>query len=134
MMAPIGFCLTEARSRAASFYSLADAAEYVNPRIGAGGNVVFEGKVRDGSSLSLYLEKKFFLVNQLPTLFEPDAESQAKYLDEQRVLDAWERSSPVYLIIDERRVAYWRKSITERVHIFHQVTTCGSRVILSNQL
>ena len=63
-----------------------------------------------------------------------DAESQAKYLDEQRVLDAWERSSPVYLIIDERRVAYWRKSITERVHIFHQVTTCGSRVILSNQL
>ncbi len=133
-MAPIGFCLTEARSRAASFYSLADAAQYLNPRVGAGGNVVFEGTPHEGSSLALYLEKKFFLVNQRPTAFEPDSDSQAKYLDEHLVLEAWERSSPIYLIIDEGRVAYWRKSITERVHIFHQVTTCGSRVILSNQL
>ena len=133
-MAPVGFCLTEARSRVASFYSLADAAQYLNPRVGAGGSIVFEGAARDSSSLGFYLEKKFFFVNQRPTVFEPEAESQAKYLDEHLVLEAWERSSPIYLIIDEGRVAYWRKAITERVHIFHQVTTCGSRVILSNQL
>ncbi|MFL6589442.1 MAG: ArnT family glycosyltransferase [Chthoniobacterales bacterium] len=133
-MVPVGFCLTEARSRVTSFYSLADAAQYLNPRIGAGGSVVFEGTPHEGSSLGLYLEKKFFLLNQQPSIFERDPESQAKYLDERLVLEAWERSSPIYLIIDERRVSYWRKSITERVHIFHQVSTCGSRIILSNQL
>jgi hypothetical protein len=133
-MAPIGFCLTEARSRAASFYSLADAARYLNPRMGASGNVVFEGTAHEGSSLGLYLEKRFFFVNQRPTTFEQDTDSQTKYLDEHLVLDAWEGSSPIYLIIDEGRVAHWRGAITERVHIFHQVTTCGSRVILSNQL
>jgi 4-amino-4-deoxy-L-arabinose transferase-like glycosyltransferase len=133
-MVPVGFCLVEGRSRTAPFFSLADVAEYLNPRLGRNGEAVYEGSLRSGSSLSFYLEKRFFLVNQTPGVFERDAASQNKYLDEHFLLEAWDGSNPIYLIIDESRVSYWRKLITNRVHIYHQVTTCGSRVVLSNQL
>ena len=69
-----------------------------------------------------------------PGFFERDDASRRKYLDEHFLLEAWDRSDPLYLIIDEGRVDYWRRLITDRVHIYHQVTSCGSRVILSNQL
>jgi len=133
-MVPAGCCLVEGRARVASFFSLADAAKYLNPRLGHSGEVIFEGSLRNGNSLSFYLEKKFFLIGQPPGFFERDNASQRKYLDEHFLLEAWDRSDPLYLIIDENRVAYWRQLITDRVHIYHQVTTCGSRVILSNQL
>ena len=133
-MVPIGCCLIEGRSRLAPFFSLADAAEYLNPRLGRNGQVIYEGSLPGGSSLTFYLEKKFFLVDQTPGFFERDPASQRKYLDEHFLLDAWDRSDPLYLIIDENRVAYWRQLITDRVHIYHQVTTCGSRIVLSNQL
>ena len=133
-MVPIGFCLVEGRSRLSPFYSLADAAEFLNPRLSGNGEAVYEGSLRDGSSLSFYLEKGFFLVNQAPAFFDRDAASRHKYVDEHFLLEAWDASNPIYLIIDEGRVSYWRKLITDRVHIYHQVTTCGSRVVLSNQL
>lgn len=133
-MVPIGLCLIESRSLAAPFFSLADAARFLNPRLGRDGQVLYEGSLPSGNSLGFYLEKKFFLVNQSPDFFEEDAASRNKYLDEHFVLEAWDRSDPIYLIIDEDRVTYWRRLITNRVHIYHQVTTCGSRVILSNQL
>jgi predicted cupin superfamily sugar epimerase len=73
-------------------------------------------------------------VNQAPGLFEKDADTQNKYLDDHFVLEAWDRSSPIYFIIEENRVSHWRRLITDRIHIYHQVTSCGSRVVLSNQL
>jgi 4-amino-4-deoxy-L-arabinose transferase-like glycosyltransferase len=133
-MVPIGFCLIESRARLAPFRSLADVAEFLNPRLGRNGEVIYEGSLHSGSSLGFYLGKNFFLIHENPGFFERDAESQRKYLDEHFLLDAWDRSDPLYLIIDEKRVAYWRELITSRVHIYHQVTTCGSRVVLSNQL
>jgi 4-amino-4-deoxy-L-arabinose transferase-like glycosyltransferase len=133
-MAPIGFCLVEARSRVAPLFSLADASQFLNPHLRLDGEVIYEGTLSSGSSLAFYLDRKFFLVNQVPGIFENDPASQRKYLDEHFVLDAWEGSRPIYLVIDEHRVAYWRKLIVDRVHIYHQVTTSGSRVILSNQM
>jgi hypothetical protein len=133
-MVPVGSCLVEGRSRVAPFFSLADVAEFLNPRLGRDGEIVYEGSLRSGSSLTFYLEKKFFLVNQAPSFFERDAAAQNKYLDEHFLLEAWDRSNPIYLIIEENRVSYWRRLITNRVHIYHQVPTCGERVILSNQL
>jgi 4-amino-4-deoxy-L-arabinose transferase-like glycosyltransferase len=133
-MVPAGCCLIETRARFAPSFSLADVAKYLNPRLGRSGEVIYEGPLRTGSSLSFYLEKKFFLVNEPPGFFERDGESQRKYLDEHFLLEAWDRSDPLYLIIDEERVSHWRRLITSRVHIYHQVTTCGSRVVLSNQL
>jgi hypothetical protein len=133
-MLPIGFCLAESRSRLAPFFSLADAARFLNPRLGGNGQVLYEGVLRSGNSLGFYLEKKFFLVNQAPNSFEQDTAARNKYLDEPFVVEAWNRASPIYLIVEEDRVLHWRKLITDRVHIYHQVTTCGSRVVLSNQL
>ena len=134
VMVPVGWCLIESRARLAPFFSLADAAHYVNPRLGRNGEVIFEGSLKSGNSLAFYLEKKFFFVNQSPGPREKDVGSQNKYLDEHFVLEAWDRSDPLYLIIAEDRVGHWRQLITDRVHIYHQVTTCGSRVVLSNQL
>lgn len=133
-MVPVGFCLIESASRLAPYFSLADAAKFLNPRLGPTSEVLYEGSLRSGSSLSFYLNKRFFLVNQTPTIFERDPAAQNKYLDEHFVLEAWARSDPIYLIIDESRVSYWRHLIVERVHIYHQVTTSGRRVVLSNQL
>ncbi|MFL6519053.1 MAG: ArnT family glycosyltransferase [Chthoniobacterales bacterium] len=133
-MVPIGFCLIESRARLSPFLSLGDVAKFLNPRLSPNGEVIYEGSLRSGSSLGFYLGKNFFLIHENPGFFERDAESQRKYLDEHFLLDAWDRSDPLYLIIDEKRVAYWRELITSRVHIYHQVTTCGSRVVLSNQL
>lgn len=133
-MVPIGFCLVEARSRVAPLFSLADAAQFLNPHLGRHGEVIYEGSVPSGSSLAFYLDKKFYVVNQVPGFSEQDSGSQNRYLDEHFVLEAWDGSNPIYLIIDESRVVYWRKLIVNRVHIYHQVTSCGSRVILSNQM
>jgi 4-amino-4-deoxy-L-arabinose transferase-like glycosyltransferase len=133
-MIPVGWCLMESRARLAPYFSMADAAHYLNPRLGRDGEVIFEGPLRRGNSLAFYLEKNFFFVNQSPGRSADDAASQNQYLDEHFVLDAWDRSNPIYLIIEEDRVAHWRRLITDRVHIYHQVSSCGSRVILSNQM
>ncbi|HSP45014.1 MAG TPA: glycosyltransferase family 39 protein, partial [Chthoniobacterales bacterium] len=91
-MVPIGFCLVEGRSRAAPFFSLADAAQMLNPRLTRGGEVVYEGSLRDGTSMSFYLQKKFFLVNQTPAFFERGTASGNKYVDEHFLLEAWDGS------------------------------------------
>jgi 4-amino-4-deoxy-L-arabinose transferase-like glycosyltransferase len=133
-MVPAGFCLVESGSRADAFLSLSTAARYLNPRLGGISAVLYEGSLRSGSSLSFYLDRHFYFVNQSPAPFEREPASLDKYLDEHLVVEAWDRSDPIYLIIDETRLSYWRELITQRVHIYHQVTTCGSHIVLSNQL
>lgn len=133
-MVPIGWCLIEGRARVAPFFSLADAAHYLNPKLGPSGEVIYEGSIESASSLAFYLDKKFFLVNQTLPPIVRNTDAERRYLDEHFVLEAWDRSDPLYLIIDPSRVAHWQRLITDRVHIYHQVTTCGSRVVLSNQL
>lgn len=133
-MVPIGLCLAEGASRMAPSFSLAAAARYLNPHLGERGQVLYEGSLHSGSALTFYLNRKFFLVNQEPDFFDQSDAAQEKYLDEHFVLEAWNRSDPIYLIIDESRVPHWQELVTERVHIFHQVTTSGHYVVLSNQL
>jgi hypothetical protein len=133
-MLPVGFCLMESASRVAPLFSLADPAQFLNQRLGVNGQVIYEGPLQSASSLTFYLNKKFFLVNQAPGRFEQSEADRNKYLDENFVLEAWSRADPIYFIVEERRVSYWRKLIMERVHIYHQVTSCGRYVVLSNQL
>lgn len=133
-MVPIGLCLAEGASRMAPALSLAGAARFLNPRLEERGEVLYEGPLRNGSSLTFYLQRKFFLVNQEPDFFDQSATAQQKYLDESFVLEAWNRADPIYFIIDEKRVPHWQELVTARVHIYHQVTTCGRYVVLSNQL
>ena len=115
-------------------FSLAGAARSLHPLLEERGEDLFEGPLRDASSLTFYLPRKFYLVNQAPDFFDRGAEAQQKYLDENFVLEAWNRADPIYLIIDEERVPHWQELVTARVHIYHQVTTCGRYVVLSNQL
>jgi len=133
-MLPVGFCLIESASFVAPAFSKAEVARYLNPRLGATGQVLFEGPLRNANSLSFYLNKNFFLVNQAPRAFETSEAERNKYLDENFVLEAWSRSDPIFLIIERRRVPYWRKLVMDRVHIYHQVTNSGRYVVLSNQL
>jgi 4-amino-4-deoxy-L-arabinose transferase-like glycosyltransferase len=133
-MVPIGLCVAEGASRMAPAFSLAGAARSLSPLFEARGEVLFEGPLRSASSLTFYLPRKFFFVNQEPDFFDRSEAARQKYLDEPFVLEAWNRSDPIYLIIDEKRVPYWQELVTARVHIYHQVTTCGRYVVLTNQL
>jgi hypothetical protein len=133
-MIPIGLCLTEGASHMSRYLSLADAARFLNPRLERGGQVLYEGSLESGSSLAFYLNQKYFLVNQPPDFFDQSPGALEKYLDEQFVLEAWTRADPLYLIIRQDRVSHWRRQVIERVHIYHQVTTCGQYVVLSSQL
>ena len=133
-MVPVGLCLTEGASRASSFFSLAGAARFLNVRLADGGQVFFDGPLRRASSLAFYLNQPFLLVGQ--QRFAPEGENGAvgNYVTEDSFLDGWKSSNPSYLIVDQARVSHWQAKIISRAHIFHQVTTCGHYVVLSNQL
>jgi 4-amino-4-deoxy-L-arabinose transferase-like glycosyltransferase len=133
-MVPIGLCLAEGRSRMAPAFSLAAAARFLNPYLEERGEVLYEGQLRSASTLTFYLSQKFFFVNQEPDFFDQSAAAKRKYLDENFVLEEWNRAEPIYLIIDEQRVPHWQQLVTARVHIYHQVTTCGRYVVITNQL
>jgi 4-amino-4-deoxy-L-arabinose transferase-like glycosyltransferase len=65
-MIPGGLSMMEAVAQTAPYFSLADVARFLNPRLDAGGDTIFEGPLDDSSSLIFYLNRKFFLVNQNP--------------------------------------------------------------------
>jgi hypothetical protein len=56
------------------------------------------------------------------------------FLNEQAVLDKWGRSDAVYLIVEQSRANYWKNLVVSRFHAYHQVTSSGTYVVLSNQL
>ena len=63
-MIPGGLSMMEAVAQTAPYFSLADAARSLNPRLDAGGAAIFEGPLDDSSSLIFYLNRRIFLVNQ----------------------------------------------------------------------
>jgi hypothetical protein len=48
-------------------------------------------------------------------------------------LERFAAAHPVFLIISKERVPFWQEQLTERFHFYHQETTCGEHVVLSNQ-
>jgi 4-amino-4-deoxy-L-arabinose transferase-like glycosyltransferase len=134
-MIPGGLSMMEAVAQTAPYFSLADVARFLNPRLDAGGDTIFEGPLDDGSSLIFYLNRKFFLVNQNPRKETPVGRPSINiFLDEDAVLEKWGQSSAVYLIIEESRADYWKELLTAHFHIYHQITNSGTYVVLSNQL
>src|SRR4030095_7632549 len=65
-MIPAGLSMVVGVATTAPYFSLADVARYLNPRLEAGGHTMFEGPLDDSSSLIFYLNRKFFFVNQNP--------------------------------------------------------------------
>jgi 4-amino-4-deoxy-L-arabinose transferase-like glycosyltransferase len=131
---PLGLGSIDGVARVAPFFSFAKAATYLNGRLGETGDVYYEGPLHAGSSLVFYLKRRFYLVNQTADGFTEKLGAGLLYASEDSVLDRWSGTEPVFLIIEQNRVPYWQQLITERVHIYHQVTTCGTYVVLSNQL
>ncbi len=134
-MIPGGLSMMEAVAQIAPYFSLANVARFLNPRLDAGGDTMFEGPFDDSSSLIFYLNRKFFLVNQNPRKETPIGKPSIDiFLNEAAVLEKWGQPGAVYLIIEESRAAYWKGILTAHFHIYHQITTSGTYVVLSNQL
>jgi 4-amino-4-deoxy-L-arabinose transferase-like glycosyltransferase len=134
-MIPAGLSMVIGVAKTAPYFSLADLARYLNPRLETGGHAMFEGPLDDSSSLIFYLNRKFFFVNQNPRKEAPiGAPATDIFLTEQAVLDKWGQADAVYLIVEQSRADYWKERVTSRFHIYHQVTASGTYVVLSNQL
>jgi hypothetical protein len=134
-MIPAGLSMVIGVAKTAPYFSLADVARYLNPRLETGGHAMFEGPLDDGSSLIFYLNRKFFFVNQNPRKEAPmGAPASDIFLNEQAVLDKWGQPDAVYLIVEQSRAEYWKQRVISRFHVYHQVTTSGTYVVLSNQL
>jgi hypothetical protein len=134
-MIPAGLSMVIGVAKTAPYFSLADVARYLNPRLETGGHAMFEGPLDDSSSLIFYLNRKFLFVNQNPRKEAPmGAPGTDIFLNEQAVLDKWDQPDPVYLIVEQSRADYWKERIISRFHAYHQVTSSGTYVVLSNQL
>jgi 4-amino-4-deoxy-L-arabinose transferase-like glycosyltransferase len=134
-MIPAGLSMVVGVAETAPYFSLADLARYLNPRLETGGHAMFEGPLDDSSSLIFYLNRRFFFVNQNPRKEAPIGTVPGDiFLNEQAVLDKWGEPDPVYLIVEQSRADYWKQLVTSRYHVYHQVTTSGTYVVLSNQL
>jgi hypothetical protein len=134
-MIPGGLCMMEGVARMAPYFSLADLGRFLNARLDENDKVLFEGPLDDSSSLIFYLNRKFLLVNQNPEKEAPIGTSSPDiFLDENAVLGRWRGSDAVYLILEQERVSHWKQLLIERFHVYHQVTSSGTYVVLSNQL
>jgi 4-amino-4-deoxy-L-arabinose transferase-like glycosyltransferase len=134
-MIPAGLGMVVGVAKTAPYFSLADVARYLNPKLETGGQAIFEGPLDDSSSLIFYLNRKFFFVNQNPRKEAPIGTLSGDiFLNEQDVLEKWGQSKAVYLIVEQSRADYWKKQVTSRFHIYHQITRSGTYVVLSNQL
>jgi 4-amino-4-deoxy-L-arabinose transferase-like glycosyltransferase len=134
-MIPAGLSMVVGVAKTAPYFSLADVARFLNPRLEAGGHAIFEGPLDDSSSLIFYLNRRFFFVNQNPRKEAPmGTPSSDIFLNEQAVLDKWGQADAVYLVVELSRADYWKERVNNRFHVYHQVTTSGTYVVLSNQL
>ena len=134
-MIPAGLSMVIGVAKTAPYFSLADLARYLNPRLETGGHAMFEGPLDDSSSLIFYLNRRFFFVNQNPRKEAPmGTPSSNIFLSEEAVLDKWGEPDAVYLIVEQSRADYWKERVVSRFHAYHQVTTSGTYVVLSNQL
>jgi hypothetical protein len=134
-MIPAGLSMVIGVAKTAPYFSLADVARYLNPRLEAGGHAMFEGPLDDSSSLIFYLNRKFFFVNQNPRKEAPmGAAATDIFLNEQEVMDKWAQPDAVYLIVEQSRADYWKERVVSRFHAYHQVTASGTYIVLSNQL
>src|SRR5437016_1528582 len=134
-MIPGGLSMIEGVARTAPYFSLADVARYLNPRLDAGGDAIFEGPFDESSSLVFYLNRKFLLVNQNRQKAAPIGKPSIDiFVNEEAVLEKWVGAGAVYLIVEQGRADYWKQLLTSRFHIYHQVITSGTYVVLGNQL
>ena len=119
----------------APYFSLADAADFIQGRIAPNDKIIYEGPMHVGSSLLFYLGRKFYLVNQDPAS-EPGAAlgpTPDIFLDEKTVLEAWKGADRFYLLIERGRRPHWQALLHASGATAEELTTCGTTVLLSNR-
>lgn len=132
-MIPAGLFAVALSSGAGTYFSLAEAARYL--RAQASADVLFEGPPAAAGSLDFYLRRPVVLVNQKPEPgFASNQELPTLFLAQSETLMRFGAQHPVFLVIEQERVAPWRDLLTQRFHVYHQVASCGRYVVLSNQL
>src|SRR5438552_2130075 len=134
-MIPAGLSMVIGVAKTAPYFSLADVARYLNPPLETGGHAMLGGPLDDSSSLIFYLNPSFIFVNQNPLKEAPmGAPANDVFLNEQTVLAKRGQPDAGYLIVEQSRADYWKQLVISRFHVYHQVTTSGTYVVLSNQL
>ena len=107
-MVPTGLIMIEGTATMAPYFSLADAARFLNEPPHKKGDVFYEGPLHLGSSLVFYLNRPFFLVNQ-----SADAELapsvrqnwRDRFLSEPFLLTKWRDPETVYLLVEQSPAA-----------------------------
>lgn len=133
-MIPIGLSLADGIARMSPQFSLANAARALEDRLKEKDAVVYEGDLDDASSLVFYLHRTFYLVNQPRNDEMHIPGGKDITVNEDTILRHWGDPQGIFLIIKQERVPYWQQLLTDRFHIYHQVATSGSHVVLTNQL
>jgi 4-amino-4-deoxy-L-arabinose transferase-like glycosyltransferase len=134
-MVPIGFSMMDGVARMAPYFSLAEAADFIQERIAPNDKVIYEGPMHVGSSLLFYLGRKFYLVNQDPAS-EPGAAlgpTPDVFLDEKMVEQAWSGADRLYLLVEQSRLPYWRTLLGSSGTPAEELLTCGTTALLSNR-
>ncbi|HVG05454.1 MAG TPA: glycosyltransferase family 39 protein [Burkholderiaceae bacterium] len=129
---PVGLSAAEADARLGPRVSFGTVAQFLRGRLGDTGELIYEGSRRSGSSLNFYLRPPYFVVSEAIDT-PPSLSSAANRLTEMQALDKFGAPHPVYLIIHKYRVPVWQERLTARYHIYHQVSTSGSYVVVNNQ-
>ena len=132
-MVPLGLAAADGMARLGPNFSFARAAEFLRIHRGEEGEVMFEGSKWAGSSLGFYLENRLFIVERSRTSTNASAAAADPHrLNQQQALEKMAAPHAVYLIIHKDRVPFWQERLTARFHIYHQVTTCGTHVVINN--
>ena len=129
---PVGLAAADGMARLGEQFSLARAARFLETRLGEEGEVIFEGPREAGSSLGFYLHRRFFVIASGYTRTNSAALDHSQLTEEQAV-EKLAATHPVYLIIHKKRVSHWQQRLTERFHIYHQVTSSGPHVVINNR-
>ena len=126
-MVPIGLMAAEGMARHGAQFSLAPAGEFLQPLVGETGAVLYEGTPHSGSSLTFYLNQPPIFVRSpgVPT-------DGFQAIEREAAMEKMRTPEAVYLIVRRDQIAFWQKELTQRFHIYHQVTTCGPHVVIKN--
>ena len=133
-MIPIALSLADAIARMSPQFSLANVSRLLDKQLTDKDAVVYEGELDDASSLVFYLHRRFYLVNQPPNDEMHIAGGADMSITEEAILRHWGDPQAIYLIIRQERIPHWQQLLTDRFHIYHQVTASGQNVVLTNQL
>ena len=133
-MVPVALSLADGVAQMAPQFSLADAARFLESKSTDKDAVVYEGELDDASSLVFYLHRHFYLVNQPVDDEMHIAGGTSVSINEDAILRHWGDPQGIFLIIEQDRIPHWRRLLTTRFHIYHQMMASGRYVILTNQL